>query len=93
MGGEEAAKSGLRRQPVRLRHELDLRQPRMLHAARLSFPDPRTDAPVTLSAPLPADFAGALEKLGLSGVYPPADSDSDPDPDSGDFPCSTAPES
>lgn len=40
-----------------------------LHACLLEFPDPRTGERVTLHTPLPPDFAGALEKLGLSGVY------------------------
>ena len=71
-----------------------------LHAAELSFPDPRTDAIVALEAALPADFSGALEKLGLSGVYPAPDvrfpargpaSEPDRDFDPGEPPCSIEP--
>lgn len=39
----------------------------MLHAWRLSFSHPVTGAPVDLEAPLPADMAGLLERLRVSG--------------------------
>lgn len=38
-----------------------------LHACDLDFVHPRTKRPLHLHAPLPTDFAGLLEKLGLRG--------------------------
>jgi 23S rRNA pseudouridine1911/1915/1917 synthase len=42
--------------------ELDLER-QFLHAARLAFQHPFTEAPVDVSSPLPADLAGALERV------------------------------
>ena len=35
----------------------------MLHARALSFPHPRTGAPLTINAPLPQDFLACVESL------------------------------
>jgi hypothetical protein len=35
----------------------------MLHARRLGFSHPRTTEPLSVEAPLPADFAGVLATL------------------------------
>jgi 23S rRNA pseudouridine1911/1915/1917 synthase len=39
----------------------------MLHASRLSFPHPKSGAPVTVDAPLPADFRAVLDALRKMG--------------------------
>jgi len=40
-------------------------QRQALHAVRLAFDHPVTAVPLALTAPLPADFAGALDLWGL----------------------------
>ena len=41
-----------------------------LHAAALRFTPPGEAAPHTVSAPLPADFATALSRLGIAPIPP-----------------------
>lgn len=43
-----------------------------LHCWSLTLPHPRTGAPVAVTAPVPADLAGALAGLGIAGALPPA---------------------
>ena len=38
----------------------------MLHAFRLEYPDPETNAPVRVESPLPWDFRAAMKRLGLT---------------------------
>lgn len=52
----------------RLQHLLAGFSRQALHAERLSFPHPRTGAPVSFHAPLPRDFAALLEALGEAGA-------------------------
>jgi 23S rRNA pseudouridine1911/1915/1917 synthase len=47
-----------------LSRRLGLERP-FLHAARLTWPDPATGAPVTVEDPLPEDLTAALEAAGL----------------------------
>ena len=43
-----------------------------LHAAQLVFPHPRTGAPMSVAAPLPADLSDALRRLGVpDALLPP----------------------
>jgi 23S rRNA pseudouridine1911/1915/1917 synthase len=52
------------RQNVRLEEATGYRAPRqMLHAERLSFQHPRTGKTAAFTAPIPPDFADALEAL------------------------------